>query len=974
MLSAKLAPPIAVDRALSCLLLPLAVYKALSDSASPRHQIAPLIIIAAPPGYLITECLAEVLSETGRSRIWLRLEPGDSDPATFLLALIHAAQQAQPGLGAHTLQKMRSQPGPIYGWPALFASLGEEISQNISSPAVIVIERFHHLYDHEQIAVLFRSHFLPALTSQITIILISHQTVAKTDLPAHARLIETNELRLEESAGLALAKEYAPELSREVVSRALRISNQRPGILAGLFAANTTLGPARVAKVVIRAGNASQLLASLGRDCLAAENAISPQILALALQVEYLCQDLILTIWGEPILPGGPWMQPLANEWVRLRSLWHSTLQDIIHTPNATHQHFLQQTADYWLQSGQPHAAIPLYLQVNDFPHSAAALASVREEMLNLGQWERLAQWIGQLPEDILSEWPWLVYSLGEIDAAGSRLVTARRWFALAANWFARQNEPGGVCHSLLAESTLAAWHNDLEHAQTSAHLAYQVAHKAGLTRMQGWASWQLGRIASTSNHFLEASSFFEQSAMALSATHFAPLAAEAHSLAERQWQLLQQYDQHQQALLEIEAAQRLTTSHLEQMLTAPQATLASDLVELGWVQVPLMMKLSPGPSPTEAASTHWPGKIWSLIRQAWCARAWGPIRRLMRRLANYPPVEAAPVKRVIDRQLPKLAAELLAEPLVGTREADLGLATTNQEPSSANGEQTPTIETHAVELPPTHSATPLPEPDLIVKAGAETAPLSGLSVYCLGPFRVFYHNQFIDNFGSKKAQQLFKYLVTHRQYPTPKDVLMDTFWPEADPEAARRNLHQAVYVLRQAFKTELDLHCICFENDSYYVSPEQGLWIDHEVFEQHARAGQQLEHNRQVEQAMGEYGIAEGLYQDDFLVEDLYEDWPKSRREFLWQLYLLITQRLAEYYLERKEYAAAMSLSRRILARDPAQEPAHQVLIRAYLGQGLRHMALRQYKSCAQILKQELSLPPSPPTQALYQQILKAE
>lgn len=257
--------------------------------------------------------------------------------------------------------------------------------------------------------------------------------------------------------------------------------------------------------------------------------------------------------------------------------------------------------------------------------------------------------------------------------------------------------------------------------------------------------------------------------------------------------------------------------------------------------------------------------------------------------------------------------------------------------------------------------------------AGPEPANLNApsLTVYCFGSFCVYLGDQLLDNSASRKSQGVFKYLVTHWPAPVSKDILMDVFWPEADPEAARRNLHQAIYSLRQTLKiNDCDFQFIQFENDCYHLNPDLNIWLDYEEFEAHIRAGRRLEQQGEIDQAMTAYSIAEGLYQGDFLAEDLYEEWSQPLREQFQQTYLSIAHRLAGYYLTRQEVAATIILNQRILLMDNCQEEAHQNLMRCYLAQGQRHLALRQYQLCVQALKTELGFPPSAETQALYQKI----
>jgi two-component SAPR family response regulator len=244
----------------------------------------------------------------------------------------------------------------------------------------------------------------------------------------------------------------------------------------------------------------------------------------------------------------------------------------------------------------------------------------------------------------------------------------------------------------------------------------------------------------------------------------------------------------------------------------------------------------------------------------------------------------------------------------------------------------------------------------------------SSLIVYCLGPFRTYQNDQLITDWRSLKAKSIFKYLLANSETPIAKDILMDVFWPDADPEAARRNLHQAIYSLRQTLKGEQpDFQHIRFENDCYLLNPEMGVWIDFQEFEYHVTVGRRAEAAGDLESAMAAYGIAEGLYLADFLEEDLYEDWPRTQREHLRSIYLEIIGRLSCHYEERGELTAAVALCRKALSLDICNEDAHRRLMRCWLAQGQRHLAVRQYHICVDVLAKELDLPPSEETVALY-------
>jgi DNA-binding SARP family transcriptional activator len=253
----------------------------------------------------------------------------------------------------------------------------------------------------------------------------------------------------------------------------------------------------------------------------------------------------------------------------------------------------------------------------------------------------------------------------------------------------------------------------------------------------------------------------------------------------------------------------------------------------------------------------------------------------------------------------------------------------------------------------------------------AEMPPSLSLVVYCLGPFRVYQNDQLITDWDSLKARSILKYLAAHRRTPIVKDILMDLFWPDADPEAARRNLHQAIYSLRQMLRRGYPgFPHIQFENDCYLLNPEMDIWLDCEEFQEHVQAGRRLEAAGRIAEAMAAYGIAEGLYQGDFLEEDLYEDWPSLQREQMRNMYMDIIDRLGEYYVQQGEYTPAIALCQKVLAQDNCYEAAHRRLMRCYLAQEQRHLAVRQYQTCVQALKEELDLAPVEETVALYRRI----
>jgi DNA-binding SARP family transcriptional activator len=249
-------------------------------------------------------------------------------------------------------------------------------------------------------------------------------------------------------------------------------------------------------------------------------------------------------------------------------------------------------------------------------------------------------------------------------------------------------------------------------------------------------------------------------------------------------------------------------------------------------------------------------------------------------------------------------------------------------------------------------------------------APL--LAVHLLGPLRVAIDGTPVRRWPSGRGRSLFKYLLTHR-HPWPhREALMELFWPQSAPEAARNSLNVALHGLRRALRVAIDLPVIVFEGGSYRLNADLRLWVDVDEFERHLEAGRRLEAAGDQDGATAEYELAAAVYQGDFLADGPYEEWPVLTRKRL--AFLDILDRLSRRHLEQGRPAASAALCQRIIERDACREDAHRRLLRCYARQGQPQLALRQYRACAAALRAELEVDPAPATTRLREAIRHRE
>ncbi len=243
-----------------------------------------------------------------------------------------------------------------------------------------------------------------------------------------------------------------------------------------------------------------------------------------------------------------------------------------------------------------------------------------------------------------------------------------------------------------------------------------------------------------------------------------------------------------------------------------------------------------------------------------------------------------------------------------------------------------------------------------------------------LGSFRVMLNEHVVESFNSGRGRAVFQYLIVHRDRPVPREVLMERFWPEAAPEAARNSLNVAVHHARQAFRALTEAPIILYKDGAYSLNPDLRLWVDFVSFERHVQHARKLEAEGLPGEACAAYEAALGLYQDDFLVDEPYEEWTVLTRERLRIMYLDAVDRLSQLYMSQGRYGPAASLCQLILAQDNCREDAHARLMRCYSRQGQLALAIRQYQVCVQTLATELNIAPSPMIETLYEQIRRRE
>lgn len=229
-----------------------------------------------------------------------------------------------------------------------------------------------------------------------------------------------------------------------------------------------------------------------------------------------------------------------------------------------------------------------------------------------------------------------------------------------------------------------------------------------------------------------------------------------------------------------------------------------------------------------------------------------------------------------------------------------------------------------------------------------------------------------MGNLVPRKAQEMFCYLLIHRDRPHLREIVADVLWPDSPNAQPRKCLRQALWRLqavldRQTARCSNPLFLV--EPDWIRLNPEAGLWLDVEVFEQAFAAAQGIPGQELDTESVQTMQAATRLYRGD-LLEGWYQDWCLFERERLQSMYLGMLEKLMVYCEAHGAYEDGLTYGTCVLRYDVARERTHRRLIRLHHLAGNRTAALRQYERCVAALREELDVGPSERTVALYERI----
>jgi DNA-binding SARP family transcriptional activator len=109
------------------------------------------------------------------------------------------------------------------------------------------------------------------------------------------------------------------------------------------------------------------------------------------------------------------------------------------------------------------------------------------------------------------------------------------------------------------------------------------------------------------------------------------------------------------------------------------------------------------------------------------------------------------------------------------------------------------------------------------------------LRIQLFRKFCVQRNERLLEGFDARKIQELFCYLLLHRDHSLPRETLASILWPETTTTQSKKNLRQALWQLQSALGSHnaaANVRLLLVDPDWVQLNSEADLWLDVAEFE----------------------------------------------------------------------------------------------------------------------------------------------
>ncbi len=234
----------------------------------------------------------------------------------------------------------------------------------------------------------------------------------------------------------------------------------------------------------------------------------------------------------------------------------------------------------------------------------------------------------------------------------------------------------------------------------------------------------------------------------------------------------------------------------------------------------------------------------------------------------------------------------------------------------------------------------------------SEKGTKSPLVVRCFGGFSVYTEdgNALAIRWKTAKAEELFALLIHYQGRVKPKESLIETLWPELEPEKSANLFRVTCTYLRSALAEKGFSAILVRELNGYKINTEL-IDCDLFSFRLEVRSISSLE--------IEKLNDLSNLYSGEYLEGKLY-DWSVGARAQFESDFKKIQHCLSDAYCTHGLRDKALEVLERVLMYDPFDEETVMRIVNIKFQKGDHSSAIKTYRAFEKTLIEELGITPS--------------
>ncbi len=229
-------------------------------------------------------------------------------------------------------------------------------------------------------------------------------------------------------------------------------------------------------------------------------------------------------------------------------------------------------------------------------------------------------------------------------------------------------------------------------------------------------------------------------------------------------------------------------------------------------------------------------------------------------------------------------------------------------------------------------------------------------------------------SFAGRQGRLVFAYLLAAEGRPVPRDELADVLWGDTPPARWEKALSVLVSKLRAVLEDcGVDSQAALRSAfGCYQLVLPPGAWIDVAAAREAANRAEVALDAGRVAAAREAAEEAAALARRTFLPG---EDgvWVEQKRRELSEVLVRALECLADACLAAGDAREAVRRVEELITLEPYREGGYRRLMQAHAAAGDSAEALRVYERCRRLLADELGAYPSPETESIYRDLLRA-